>query len=34
MQRVLLSHACNADVVLDLHCDTDASLHMYALPQH
>lgn len=34
MQRVLLSHACTADVVLDLHCDTDASLHMYALPQH
>ncbi|HXR01050.1 MAG TPA: succinylglutamate desuccinylase/aspartoacylase family protein [Pseudomonas sp.] len=34
MQRVLLSHACNADIVLDLHCDTDASLHMYALPQH
>lgn len=34
MHRVLLSHACNADIVLDLHCDTDASLHMYALPQH
>ncbi|WP_346829629.1 succinylglutamate desuccinylase/aspartoacylase family protein [Pseudomonas abietaniphila] len=34
MQRVLLSHACTADIVLDLHCDTDASLHMYALPQH
>ncbi len=34
MQHVLLSHACNADIVLDLHCDTDASLHMYALPQH
>jgi predicted deacylase len=34
MQRVLLGHACDADVVLDLHCDTDAALHMYALPQH
>ncbi|ROL66702.1 peptidase M14 [Pseudomonas protegens] len=34
MQRVLLSHACTADVVLDLHCDTEAALHMYALPQH
>ncbi|WP_347901547.1 succinylglutamate desuccinylase/aspartoacylase family protein [Pseudomonas purpurea] len=34
MQRVLLSHACTADVVLDLHCDTQAALHMYALPQH
>jgi len=34
MQRILLSHACTADVVLDLHCDADAALHMYALPQH
>ena len=34
MQRVLLSHACNADIVLDLHCDAEAALHMYALPQH
>lgn len=34
MQRLLLSHACTADVVLDLHCDADAALHMYALPQH
>lgn len=34
LQRLLLSHACGADVVLDLHCDTDAALHMYALPQH
>ena len=30
MQRVLLSHACTADVVLDLHCDAEAALHMYA----
>ena len=34
MQRVLLNHACDADVVLDLHCDAEAALHMYALPQH
>ncbi|WP_213879777.1 M14 family metallopeptidase [Pseudomonas sp. dw_358] len=33
LQRLLLSHACTADVVLDLHCDADAALHMYALPQ-
>ncbi|WP_122584406.1 M14 family metallopeptidase [Pseudomonas syringae] len=34
MQRILLKNACVADVVLDLHCDADAALHMYALPQH
>ncbi|WP_191487250.1 succinylglutamate desuccinylase/aspartoacylase family protein [Pseudomonas sp. FEN] len=34
MQRVLLRHACDADLVLDLHCDCEAALHMYALPQH
>ncbi|MEQ7919599.1 succinylglutamate desuccinylase/aspartoacylase family protein [Xanthomonas sp. WHRI 1810A] len=34
LQRLLLSHACTADIVLDLHCDADAALHMYALPQH
>jgi predicted deacylase len=34
LQRLLLTHACDADVVLDLHCDADAALHMYALPQH
>ncbi|MCY1356022.1 Succinylglutamate desuccinylase / Aspartoacylase family protein [compost metagenome] len=33
IQRLLLSHACNADVVLDLHCDAEAVVHMYALPQ-
>jgi len=33
LQRLLLSHACTADVVLDLHCDAEAALHMYALPQ-
>jgi len=34
MQRILLQHAATADVVLDLHCDCEAALHMYALPQH
>lgn len=34
LQRLLLTHACDADVVLDLHCDAEAALHMYALPQH
>lgn len=34
MQRILLSHACNADIVLDLHCETDAALMVYALLQH
>jgi len=34
LQRLLISHACDADVVLDLHCDADAALHLYALPQH
>lgn len=34
MQRLLLSHACSADIVLDLHCDCEAALHLYALPQH
>ncbi|WP_095191412.1 succinylglutamate desuccinylase/aspartoacylase family protein [Pseudomonas sp. Irchel 3E19] len=33
LQRILLSHACTADVVLDLHCDCEAVMHMYALPQ-
>ncbi|WP_263138968.1 succinylglutamate desuccinylase/aspartoacylase family protein [Pseudomonas sp. RIT-PI-AD] len=33
LQRLLLEHACDADVVLDLHCDFDAVTHLYALPQ-
>lgn len=33
LQRLLLQHACDADVVLDLHCDFDACVHLYALPQ-
>ncbi|SDN09880.1 succinylglutamate desuccinylase/aspartoacylase family protein [Pseudomonas jinjuensis] len=34
MQRLLLRHACDAEVVLDLHCDFDAAIHLYAIPQH
>ncbi|MBO3275708.1 succinylglutamate desuccinylase/aspartoacylase family protein [Pseudomonas schmalbachii] len=34
MQRLLLRHACDADVVLDLHCDFEAAIHLYAIPQH
>ncbi|MDF3933729.1 succinylglutamate desuccinylase/aspartoacylase family protein [Pseudomonas citronellolis] len=34
MQRLLLRHACDADLVLDLHCDFEACIHLYALPQH
>ncbi|MDQ7744537.1 M14 family metallopeptidase [Hydrogenophaga pseudoflava] len=29
LRRVLMSLACDADVVLDLHCDFEAILHMY-----
>ncbi|ARU89013.1 succinylglutamate desuccinylase/aspartoacylase family protein [Pseudomonas sp. M30-35] len=34
MQRLLQLHACDADVVLDLHCDFEAVVHLYAIPQH
>ncbi|MES2818073.1 MAG: succinylglutamate desuccinylase/aspartoacylase family protein [Pseudomonadota bacterium] len=33
LQRLLLTHACDADVVLDLHCDFDAVVHFYPIPQ-
>lgn len=33
LQRLLLRHACDADLVLDLHCDFDAAVHLYLLPQ-
>lgn len=33
MQRVLYRHACDADLVLDLHCDFEAAIHLYTLPQ-
>jgi len=29
MKRILQREACDADIVLDLHCDTDAVMHMY-----
>lgn len=31
LKRQLLRQAADADIVLDLHCDTDAVLHLYAL---
>ena len=34
LQRLLLRHACDADLVLDLHCDFEAVMHLYSLPQH
>lgn len=34
LQRLLLRHACDADVVLDLHCDFEAVPHLYSIPQH
>lgn len=33
LQRLLLAHACDADVVLDLHCDFESILLLYSLPQ-
>jgi len=33
LQRLLLKHACDADVVLDLHCDFEAVVHLYPIPQ-
>ncbi|MEH6366161.1 MULTISPECIES: succinylglutamate desuccinylase/aspartoacylase family protein [Pseudomonas] len=33
MQRLLLRHACDADVMLDLHCDFEAAVHLYGIPQ-
>lgn len=33
LQRLLLQHACDADVVLDLHCDFEAAVHLYGIPQ-
>ncbi|BBP83782.1 MULTISPECIES: succinylglutamate desuccinylase/aspartoacylase family protein [unclassified Pseudomonas] len=33
LQRLLLRHACTADLVLDLHCDFESVLLLYALPQ-
>ncbi|MGV8843718.1 MAG: succinylglutamate desuccinylase/aspartoacylase family protein [Pseudomonas sp.] len=33
LQRLLLRQACDADVVLDLHCDFEAVVHLYGIPQ-
>ena len=33
LQHILLGLAFDADVVLDLHCDADAVMHCYTLPQ-
>ncbi|RAI64705.1 peptidase M14 [Pseudomonas fluorescens] len=34
LRRALLQHACDADVVLDLHCDFESIMLLYAMPQH
>lgn len=34
LHRLLLRYACDADITLDLHCDFEAAIHLYALPQH
>ncbi|MCU1739266.1 MULTISPECIES: succinylglutamate desuccinylase/aspartoacylase family protein [Pseudomonas] len=34
LRRRLLRHACDADVVLDLHCDFESIMLLYALPQN
>ncbi|WP_375741379.1 succinylglutamate desuccinylase/aspartoacylase family protein [Pseudomonas boanensis] len=34
LHRLLLQHACDADLVLDLHCDFESIMLLYALPQH
>lgn len=33
MQTHLITAACDADIVLDLHADNEAQLHLYTLPQ-
>jgi predicted deacylase len=33
LRRILLSLAIDADVVLDLHCDNEAVLHLYTTPE-
>jgi uncharacterized protein len=34
LRHQLLKLALDADVVLDLHCDNDAVMHLYATPEH
>ncbi|WP_119677587.1 succinylglutamate desuccinylase/aspartoacylase family protein [Indioceanicola profundi] len=33
LRRTLLSYAMDADVVLDLHCDSEAAMHLYTMPE-
>ncbi|HXV24277.1 MAG TPA: succinylglutamate desuccinylase/aspartoacylase family protein [Alphaproteobacteria bacterium] len=33
LRLVLARLACDADIVLDLHCDSDALMHLYMIPQ-
>ncbi len=32
LRKLLLSHAVDADIVLDLHCDSEAVMHLYTTP--
>lgn len=32
LRQILLSHAVDADIVLDLHCDSEAVMHLYTTP--
>lgn len=32
LRKLLLSHAVDADIVLDLHCDSEALMHLYTTP--
>jgi predicted deacylase len=34
LRRTLALLACDADFVLDLHCDDEALMHLYLIPQH
>ncbi|CAK16038.1 succinylglutamate desuccinylase/aspartoacylase family protein [Pseudomonas entomophila] len=34
LRRLLMQHACDADLVLDLHCDFESVMLLYAMPQH
>lgn len=34
LRLALMRRACDADLVLDLHCDDEALFHLFAIPQH
>lgn len=34
LKQLLAREACDADMVLDLHCDDDALMHLYLTPEH